>query len=107
MTGIIATLVLAGLAIYLWQRAEPLLTRALASREQLTQAEVKSRQPDPPTPREALPPTIRQICEQWRDPWAREQAMDYYCELHDEVKDWNVVQTRALSDDAQRLRADV
>lgn len=104
MNSILAVLVLAGLAVYLWRECKPFLDRALKTREQTVQIEAESSKPlPPPTPREALPRDLRIICEQWRDPWAREQAMDYYCEVYDQTKNWNAVLTAAMSDQVKKL----
>jgi len=103
--AVVVLALVAGL-LYLWRTLTPLLERLIAARERAVQVQADQATPPPkeaPTPREALPAAVRMIAIEWADPWAREQAMDYYCELYDQCKDWNIVQTQALGDQARYL----
>jgi hypothetical protein len=103
----VVVLAMVGSLLYLWKTLAPLLERLIATRERAVQVQADQATPLPkeaPTPREALPTAVRMIAVEWADPWAREQAMDYYCELFDQCKDWNQVQMQALSDQAAYLK---
>lgn len=107
MTGIAVVVVAGALVVYLWHRTEPLIARGLALRERQVESEVEAAKPQPqpePTKREALPPTLVMIANEWNDPWAREQAMDVFCELYDATGSWDKVLTVALSDQARYLQ---
>ncbi|MGJ0510195.1 MAG: hypothetical protein ACR652_24375 [Methylocystis sp.] len=94
---------------------KPLALRLIAVFEQRGQAAVTTANaaivaatPAPlpePTKRDKLPLQIRQIAEQWKDPWACEQTMDYYCEIYDQTQSWDQVMGAALADQARYLKA--
>lgn len=105
--GFLALVAVIGTLLYAWHQVRPLLERRVSVTESKAKAEIEAAKPvvpPPPTPREALPATVRMIAEQWRDGWAREQAMDYYCEVYDEIKDWNAVTRMAMAHQAGSLQ---
>lgn len=107
MTALATVLVAGVLALYFWREVKPFIDRALKAREAKVQSEVEAAKPVPPpepTKREALPATLVTIANEWRDPWAREQAMDAYCELYDATRNWDTVVTVALSEQARYLQ---
>lgn len=103
--GFLFALLVVAVLLYCWHQARPLLEKRIAVTEQKVAADIEAAKPAPVTPREALPVAIRQIAMGWRDEWAREQTMDYYCQLYDQSRDWNNVQTEALGDQARYLKA--
>lgn len=96
-----------GALLYAWHQVRPLLEKRTAAVERKLNAEADAVAPKPPvalTPREALPANVRLMAEQWRDPWAREQAMDYYCQVYDQTQDWRQVEQMAMAHQADYLK---
>lgn len=108
MMALLTAIVAGMVAIYLWREVKPFVNRALATREMKVAADIEAAKPVPPpepTTHESLPSTLVTIANQWNDPWAREQAMDAFCELYDATHDWKTVMTVALAEQARYLQS--
>lgn len=87
-----------------WRAVKPFLERHTKIAETKADA-VKPEPPPVPAKHASMPASIAMLAHDWIDPWAREQTMEYYLELYEQSKDWNVVQSIALADQARLLRA--
>lgn len=87
--------VLGSVALILWWRVEPLLTRLLDLAE--LRAKVPDR-PPPPLPTPPIPADMLAGTLGFSEAWAREQALTRLRELYGDLGDWNAVRTIWLAE---------
>ena len=104
MTGIVVALVVGAVAVFLWWRIEPLVVRGLATRERALLPPPITAPIEYTVERDKLPTTVVSIANQWNDVWAREAAMDAYCELYEATGSWDAVLTSAMADQARYIQ---